>query len=723
MAAAPGSARATSVDLVPNANVRIEGAAGGDASGTSVAGAGDVNGDGRDDVIVGAPQSGGSPGSSYVLYGPVNLARLDLLTLTPSQGFRIDAATAGDQSGVSVAAAGDLNGDGRDDVILGAPGAGNNGRGGSGSSYVIYGSASSATISLGSLGTKGFRIDGAAGGDGSGRSVDGAGDVNGDGYDDVILGAPGAGNNGRSASGSSYVVYGSAGGGGDVDLASLAARGFRIDGAAMDDASGKAVAGAGDVNGDGRDEVIVGAPDADNNGGGSGSSYVVFGSASPVNLDLAGLTVAQGFRIDGVDGSDSSGFSVAGAGDQNGDGRDDVVVGAPTANVTGRGVAGVAYVVYGSAGSPTVDLGSPSAAQGFRIFGAESNIDTGVSVAAAGDVNGDGRDDVIVGAHGTHFHGANSGSSYVVYGSQAPGDVDLLSLASAQGFRMDGAAMLDLSGSSVAGAGDLNGDGRDDVLVGAPLADDNGRTGSGSSYIVYSTFLPAIAYDPTILGKVGQALSVDPSRFRATGPRSVSVSPALPAGLSIDPATGRISGTPTATGIGSHRVTLTDDTGTTATTVQVAIVDPQGGAGPAGPGGGAGPSGPNGAPGPQGSPGQTGATGATGSTGKTGSTGARGPRGTPGRDAKVRCVSGRIKGHKVTVRCKLTFAKVSGLRSARATLSRGATVYARGSRGSAGPVTLRAARRVKAGSYTLRLSVTTRAGTTVTKKTVRIARP
>ena len=202
------------IDLLTQANITINGAAANDRSGWFVAGAGDVNNDGFDDVIIGAPRADNNAltdsGSAYVVYGsatpttPVDLANLG------SAGFRIDGAAANDLNGWSVAGARDVNNDGFADVIVGAPYADNNSRSNSGSSYVVYGSATPTTpVDLNNLGSAGFRIDGAAG-DYSGFSVAGAGDVNNDGGADVIIGAPSAGNNSRSKSGSSYVVYGEA---------------------------------------------------------------------------------------------------------------------------------------------------------------------------------------------------------------------------------------------------------------------------------------------------------------------------------------------------------------------------------------------------------------------------------------------------------------------------------------------------------------------------------
>ena len=202
---------------------------------------------------------------------------------------------------------------------------------------------SSAALSNIDLNTDpGVAVDGAAAFDQAGRRVAAAGDVNGDGKDDVIVGASNADNNARTDSGSAYVIYGS-GSPGDLDLSGLTqAQGFRIDGAAADDRLGYSADGAGDVNGDGYDDVIVGAYNADNNSrADSGSAYVIYGAATQVNLNLSSLTSTRGFLIDGAAADDNAGLANAGAGDVNGDGKDDVIVGSWMAN----GGAGRVYAV------------------------------------------------------------------------------------------------------------------------------------------------------------------------------------------------------------------------------------------------------------------------------------------------------------------------------------------------------------------------------------------
>jgi len=492
------------IDLDGTNGVKINGINEGDGSGISVSSAGDVNGDGVDDIIIGASgadANGSASGASYVVFGSANWLSesLELSSLDGTNGFQINGIDENDYSGMSASSAGDFNGDGFDDIIIGAIGADPNGES-SGESYVVFGSAEwlSGSIELSALdGTNGFQINGIDEYDHSGWSVSSAGDFNDDGFDDIIIGAPDA----ESQTGESYLIYGSAEWlSGSIDLRPVynsldgysvhwfdGQNGIKISGIDDNDWSGSSVSSAGDFNGDGIDDIIIGASSADPNGSNSGESYIVYGFAngSSANFNLTQLKYGySGFKINGINEGDGSGRSVSSAGDFNGDGIDDIIIGASLADPNGFR-SGESYIVLGSASwiSASLDLSWIA----FQINGNDENDWSGRSVSSAGDFNGDGFDDIIIGATGADPNGSKSGASYVVFGSSdwhPQGTIDLSSLDGTNGFQINGINEQDESGSSVSSAGDFNGDGIDDIIIGASLADPNGSN-SGASYVIF----------------------------------------------------------------------------------------------------------------------------------------------------------------------------------------------------------------------------------------------
>jgi hypothetical protein len=295
-----------------------------DLAGSACAGAGDMDGDGYADFLIGAPSddlAGTDAGAVYVGYGRDTFAAdINLATLTTVRG-----SAAGHELGAAVASAGDTDGDGLDDALLGAPGMGAElGRDGTGG-VVIYGE---------SVVTQ---VPGEVIGDRAGVAVAGPGDVNGDGYADLLVGAPGRGDSAAVDEGAVYLVLGT-GGVWPTGLWDT----VEYTGAGADARAGSDVAAAGDVDGDGHADLLVGAPYADGAGEDAGAAYLIFGSTAPASASLA-----DAITYDGAAAYDLAGTAVSGAGDVDGNGVPDLVIGAIGAEGLGADVAGAAYLVLG----------------------------------------------------------------------------------------------------------------------------------------------------------------------------------------------------------------------------------------------------------------------------------------------------------------------------------------------------------------------------------------
>ena len=356
--------------------------------GFSVSGAGDVNGDGKSDLIVGVPfdnSNGNISGSARVLSGSDGSVLHNFDGLNPTSQF-----------GTSVSDAGDVDGDGTPDLVVGIP-------------FDNDGNSNSARVFSGRDGSVLYNFNGVSQFDDFGKSVSGAGDLNGDGRADLVVGAT----SGRSA----RVFSG-------IDGSVL----FSFNGSF--DGFGDSVSGAGDVNGDGTPDLIVGEPGADNNDFNSGSAHV-----------FSGVDGSELYIFNGDNGGDFFGNSVSGAGDVNGDGMADIIVGAPFDDNNWID-SGSARVLSGSNGSVLYNFDGDSAGDRF-----------GWSVSGAGDVNGDGIEDLIVGAENG---GANGGGYARVFVSQVlgdvnqDGDVDFLDISP---------FIAILSGGGFLGQADINQDG------------------------------------------------------------------------------------------------------------------------------------------------------------------------------------------------------------------------------------------------------------------------
>ena len=376
---------------------------------------------------------------------------------------RIDGAHTGDDAGDRVASAGDINRDGREDLVVGAFSADPGGRESAGAAYIVRSSAAR-RVKLGTRGGSGIvELRGGRKNDKLGQMVQGIGDVNGDGRPDQAVGSYSVAARGRPRAGSIWVVLSTAGKR-TINVRKPTSGLVRIDGS-EEEAELDPAASAGDFDGDGIGDLVVGETDA---------AYVILGRRDfrAVDLDDPGAGV---LRIRG-EGQESLGARVAGVGDVNADGLADVAV----------GYLGGAVVVFGRRDiSQTVGAGVPGSGS-YDIGEATTNRpdSLGDALAGVGDVNGDGRADIAVAASNASAAGQRRAGVVAIYYGKPDEAAQAYPPPPGQGMRILGAGNDDRAGYSVAGPGDLDGDGRPEIVVGAFLAGGLGRVDAGATYRV-----------------------------------------------------------------------------------------------------------------------------------------------------------------------------------------------------------------------------------------------
>jgi len=449
------------------ADIKLVGEQQGDYAGLSCAMVDDIDGDGVSDVLIGAPGADGgtsNEGKAYLVYG-AQIRERAVFFLDESDVVLLGEHME-DGAGGRVATAGDVGGDGVPDLLVAAY-ENDDSAGNAGKVYLLQGS----DLALGSsaLADADWAFVGESGGYQLGVSVAGGGDVDGDGRDDVLLGALGADTRGYL-----HVVLGSVGGSGTTPI-SMA--NYTLAGEGEGDNAGISSAMAGDVDGDGLADLVIGAYGRDAAGQASGGAYIVLASDLDA-VDASDLGLAS-HRFTGQDAGDLAGFAVSGAGDVDGDGVSDVLIGADC-NGDGGELAGKAYLVLGG------NLGETTAGSlvlaDTQLVGEAPGDRAGGSVSAAGDIDGDSRGDVLVGACYNSQSTENKGKAYLVPGSALVlgGSVDLGDVRDA----WLGISTGDLAGRSVAGGGDIDGDGVFDLLIGASHANETGDNDVGKVFVL-----------------------------------------------------------------------------------------------------------------------------------------------------------------------------------------------------------------------------------------------
>ena len=323
------------------------------------------------------------------------------------------------------------------------------------------------------------------------------GDLNGDGLADLVVGASGDDDKAIDA-GRVFIHLGQATGGTSTVLTGTATD-VIIDGVNAGDQAGSAVGAVGDLNGNGKGEVLVGARGMDNGAAvDAGAAFVLWNPTPGSGIDLAdpysGSGNGKGYAIKGAAAGDLAGTAVLGIADLNGDGKSEVLVGATGVDAGGLTDRGAVYVTWGKSSEAAISLALVAAGTGgYRIVGADGGDAVGSAVATSADMNGDGKSEILIGAS-QHGAAARQGAAYVVFGNAGGAEVNLADVAAGVGgFAIVGAAG-DLAGASISSVGDVNGDGRPDILIGA--------SGSNSAYLVFGKSTGS-AVDLANLGSAG----------------------------------------------------------------------------------------------------------------------------------------------------------------------------------------------------------------------------
>ncbi|MCD4657344.1 MAG: choice-of-anchor D domain-containing protein, partial [Planctomycetes bacterium] len=428
---------------------------------------GDVNGDGYPDIIVGAygdDDGGSASGCAFIFFGRSNWnSSVD----ASNADVKLIGEDIGDYFGRSVSFAGDVNNDGYGDIIVGAY-SDDDGGIASGCAFIFFGKQNwNSSIDASNADVK---LIGADIGDSFGYIVSSAGDVNNDEFDDVIVGAYGD-DDGGSGSGCAFIFFGRQNWNSSIDASNA---NVKLIGENSFDYFATSVSSAGDVNRDGFDDVIVGAYYADNGGNSSGCAYIFFGRQNwNSSIDASNANV----KLIGEYAGDFLGYSVSGAGDVNNDNFDDVIVSAHAADFGGN-YAGCAYIFFGRQNwNSSIDASNANV----TLIGEDSNDYFGRSVSTAGDVNNDGFDDLIIGVSYDDDGGINSGCAFIFLGKQNwASRID----ASNADVKLIGGDTGDFFGYHVSSIQDVNNDGYQDVIVGAP-SDDDGGVASGCAFIFF----------------------------------------------------------------------------------------------------------------------------------------------------------------------------------------------------------------------------------------------